>query len=57
MQKEENKKNMAEKVDEGMKQKGELTLIQNEHNEQKAQREQLQNEIKTMNDEHQKLIK
>lgn len=55
--KEKNKEDLALKVDEGMKQKGEFTLITNEHNEQKAGREALQNEIKTMNDEHQKLVK
>lgn len=39
--KEKNKEDLALKVDEGMKQKGEFTLITNEHNEQKAGREAL----------------
>lgn len=49
--KEAYKEELAKAIDNGMKQKGELTLINNDHNQYKAEKAQLQNQIDSLSND------
>jgi methyl-accepting chemotaxis protein len=55
--KEDQKEVLAKAIDNGMKQKGELTLINNDHNQYKAQKQNLQNEIDELINDLNRMVK
>lgn len=55
--KDEQKEALAKAIDNGMKQKGELTLIVNEYTEKKAEKQARTSSIDNMTQENNKLIK